>query len=112
MSYGLSENDIIIILNVFTEHTSVEKVILFGSRAKGNYKSGSDIDLAIIGNDISFDDFLAIKIQLGELNLPYHFDVINHETITDTDLLDHIARVGIIFYEKDADFSLKITKSL
>ena len=100
MRYGLSENDILLILDVFTKHSSVEKAILFGSRAKGNYKPGSDIDLALIGNHILFDEFLSLKFQLDELNLPYRIDLINYITIKDSDILDHIKRVGVAFYEK------------
>jgi len=100
MIYGLSETDINLILDVFALHSAVEKVILFGSRAKGNYKPGSDIDLVMMGSNVSFDEFLTLMSQLEELNLPYHIDLINHETIKDSDILDHIKRVGVTVYEK------------
>lgn len=67
----------------------MKNLLFFGSRAKGNYKKGSDIDIAIIGNERK------LSYQLNEEgNLPYFFDIINLEKITNKDLLVHINRVG------------------
>jgi uncharacterized protein len=99
MRYGLSETDIKLIQDVFAGHSSLDKVILFGSRAKGNFKPGSDIDLALIGSNISFDEFLFLVNQLEELNLPFKIDLIDFKTIKDEAVLDHIKRIGVTFYE-------------
>jgi predicted nucleotidyltransferase len=69
----------------------VDKLIVFGSRAKGNYKKGSDVDLAIIGNEKKLSYYLN-----EETNLPYFFDVINLQKITNKNLIEHIKRVGKI----------------
>ena len=99
-SFGLSEKTILSIQSVFKKYPSVEKVIIYGSRAKGNYKNGSDIDLTFIGKNISDRDWGGIFQDLDELPTPYTFDLSILSTIENPDLVDHINRVGKIFYEK------------
>ena len=101
-SFGLSEKTILSIQSVFKKYPSVEKVIIYGSRAKGNYKNGSDIDLTFIGKNISDRDWGGIFQDLDELPTPYTFDLSILSTIENPDLVDHINRVGKIFYEKSA----------
>jgi len=86
--FGLNNKEIQSIKSVL-KNNNIEKSIIFGSRAKGNYKKGSDIDIAIIGNERK------LAYQLNEEgNLPYFFDVINLKKITNKGLLAHINRVG------------------
>jgi predicted nucleotidyltransferase len=85
---------------VFAENAKVETAIIFGSRAKGNYKEGSDIDIVIKGLELNFEDRLNLMQKLDELGLPYKIDLINYYNITDLDLIDHIDRIGIMFYVK------------
>jgi len=70
MNYGLSDKVIESIQKVFKTVPKVDKVILFGSRARGNFRPGSDIDLVIQGKDYTFNDNLAILAKLDDLNLP------------------------------------------
>jgi len=77
----------------------IEKAVLFGSRAKGSSKPGSDIDLALFGRDLNTALLDQIDNALDDLFLPYRIDLIIHDRIAHRDLLDHIARVGILFYE-------------
>lgn len=100
MKYGLRENVLEDIINIFAKHSKVEKVLLYGSRAKGNYKRGSDIDLTLVGKNINMQDINRIYLELDELYLPYGFDLSILEKIENEDLIDHINRVGIIIYEK------------
>jgi uncharacterized protein len=100
MQYGLSDEVIKKIQQIFTENNVVEKVILFGSRAKGNFKQGSDIDLAIIGNKIGMQEIVALKTALEKINLPIEFDLINFKTIAESALIEHIERVGVAIYQK------------
>ena len=86
--FGLSNNHIDLINSVFTKYDCISKVVVYGSRAKGNYKKGSDIDLAIVGNERKFSYYLN-----EETNLPYFFDVVNLEKL-DNSILEHIKRVG------------------
>jgi predicted nucleotidyltransferase len=97
---GLLESDIGLILSVIKKQKRINKVILFGSRAKGSYTPGSDIDLALSGADLVTDDLLNILVDLDDLNLPYKIDLIILERIKEKDLLDHICRVGVDIYKK------------
>ena len=88
------------IQRIFAKFPAIEKAILYGSRAKGNAKNGSDIDLTIVGNSLLFSDLLKIESELSELNSPYLIDLCIYHQIQNPDLLGHIQRVGKLFYEK------------
>lgn len=96
---GISEQDWLSIIKVFKSQPLIEKVVLYGSRTKGNYKPYSDIDITIFGL-LNLMQLQEIENQLYDLNLPYTFDASQHHTIKNNDLLEHIQRVGIIVYEK------------
>jgi predicted nucleotidyltransferase len=83
------------IINILKKDEKVQKIILFGSRAKGTAKSGSDIDLAIVGENINFRDLCRFGVQLDDLDLPYQIDLVDYNTITNPELKSHIDRVGI-----------------
>ncbi len=100
MKYGLSENVQRVIRSVFEKQPKVEKAILYGSRAIGNYKNGSDIDLMLEGDQLRLEDLLSIMVQLDNLDLPYKFDISDRKSIQNDALLEHIERVGTIFYSK------------
>lgn len=92
---GISENSLSIVLSILNNRTVVEEAILFGSRAKGNYKPGSDIDIAIKGKGITKDILSALNAAFEESPLIYFVDVIAYDSITNPDLKSHIDRVGI-----------------
>ncbi len=100
MTYGLNENTIQKIRNVFTMFPEVEETILFGSRANGKFKPGSDIDLTLKGADVNLSIVNKISMELDELLLPYTIDLSIYHQIGNTDLIDHIERVGVVFYKK------------
>ena len=100
MNSGLAEDTTTRIRAVFANHPEVEKVILYGSRAKGNYRSGSDIDLTLLGNGLTPDILGKIRGELDDGPLPYRVDLSILSHITHADLVDHIRRVGVVFYEK------------
>lgn len=100
MRFGLSEQIISGIINVCSAFDEVDEVILFGSRAKGNYKTGSDIDLAITGGKVSLSVLNRISLMLDELNSPYTFDLIILHHIDNLELTDHIKRVGVTLLKK------------
>jgi predicted nucleotidyltransferase len=101
--FGLKEATIEKIITVFSQYPNIQKVLLYGSRAKGNYRNGSDIDLTLIGENISYGQLSKIDIQIDDLLLPYCFDISIFKDIENLDLIDHINRVGLIFYEKSSD---------
>ena len=100
MKTGLSEKIWNEITKVFENFPRIIEVILFGSRAMGNFREGSDIDLAVKGENIELNDLLDIEAALEDLQLLYTFDVINYSKLTNPDLKAHINRVGIQVYNK------------
>ena len=107
MKYGLSDKATIAIQNVFSRFPQVGAVILYGSRAKGNYREGSDIDLTLIavdGQSIDLGTRFKIDEALDELMLPYSFDISVMAEIDNPALIDHIERVGKDFYQKSSTF--------
>ena len=97
-TFGLSKDVQIKICEVFAQNPNVIEVIIYGSRAKGNYKSGSDIDLTLVGDNLTTTDLLKIENDLDDLLLPYKLDLSILRQIENQDLLDHINRIGKIFY--------------
>ncbi len=100
LRFGLSEITIKKISDVFAKHPEVTKVVLYGSRAKGNYKNGSDIDLTLKGDGLTLSQVYAIENEIDDLLLPYSFDISIFKQISNPDLVEHINRVGLVFYEK------------
>jgi predicted nucleotidyltransferase len=101
MRYGLSELQYNQIVKVFVHHKEVDKVILYGSRAKGTQKPYSDIDITILGDNLNFSLLQKIEIELDDLLLPYKFDVSLYNSIENNDLAEHIKRVGKTIYKKE-----------
>lgn len=98
-SVGLRHNDLVTIVSVLEQHPEVAEAYLFGSRAKGNYRTGSDVDIALKGENLNAEIVSGISYQLNEeTSMPYKFDVLNYHSINNNDLKQHIDRVGICFY--------------
>ena len=98
--FGLPSHTIQQIRQVFSQHPTLEKVTLYGSRAKGNYHNGSDIDLTLEGKKLTARTLYRIDEELEELLLPYTFDLSLLKEIDNSDLLGHIRRIGIVFYSR------------
>ena len=98
--YGLKLKDRNLIWSVFARYPELEKAILYGSRAKGNYKSYSDIDLTLIGKKLDLTLQNKIENELDDLLLPFKFDISIYNKISNSDLLGHIDRVGKEFYTR------------
>jgi predicted nucleotidyltransferase len=102
LRFGLKETVIQKIGHVLSRYPQVEKAILYGSRAKGNYKNASDIDLTLHGGkDLTLKVLYRIMDELDDLLLPYIIDLSIFNTIHDPDVIEHIQRVGVTFYDKD-----------
>ncbi|MBU6324695.1 MAG: nucleotidyltransferase domain-containing protein [Bacteroidetes bacterium] len=101
--FGLIPKDLTDICAVLAKYPEVKEGILFGSRAKGNYRTGSDVDLALKGEDLSSRIVADIADELNEETLmPYRFDVLNYHRIETPSLRAHIDRVGKCIYTADA----------
>jgi len=99
--FGLTKNTLINIQQSISKIPQIDKVIIYGSRAKGNYRTGSDIDITLFGNNLTLDNSIyPLMDLLDDLYLPYTFDISIFEQIENQNLKDHINRVGKVFYEK------------
>lgn len=97
---GLTIEEITSIRAVFSKYQQVEKVLIYGSRAMGNFKPASDIDLTLIGKDIDLSLLTKIEFDLDDLMLPYKFDVSIYDKISNAEFLNHIKRVGKEIYKR------------
>lgn len=101
MSFGLKDSDIEYIRNAMKRFKEIEKAVIFGSRAKGNFKAASDVNIAIYGEKINFDVLSKLHAILEEESpMPYFFDIIDYSHLNHKELKEHIDRVGKIIYEK------------
>jgi predicted nucleotidyltransferase len=98
---GLSIKTIESIQGIFKKYQKIESVFIYGSRAKGNFKNGSDIDLTIDGAELTLTDLFKIENELDDLFLPYKIDLSLIHHIESAELLEHIKRVGKVFYLKN-----------
>ncbi len=98
--FGLSEDTIGRLKSVFSTYPKVEKVVLYGSRAKGNFKNASDIDLTLFGEGITLSEMQTMELEIDDLLLPYKVDLSVFTTISNLDLQEHIRRVGCDFYTR------------
>lgn len=95
---GFKQDDLSIIVQIISKFPEIKRAVIFGSRAKGNYKAGSDTDIAVWA--IDNDSILRLSgILNDETLLPYKFDLLNYNTTNNTDLKEHIDRVGIEIYK-------------
>jgi len=98
--FGLSEATIQKICAVLARYPQVEKAVLYGSRATGSYRNGSDIDLALFGDDITLRTLCSIMDAIDDLLLPYSVDLVIYGQILDPDLRAHIQQAGVVFYQR------------
>ena len=92
--FGLSSKNLEAIKAVLRKYDEIESVKIFGSRAKGNFKRYSDIDLALFGN-FELKTLMEVRASLEELDVIYQFDVVHYESLKNKELQRHIERVGV-----------------
>jgi len=101
VDHGLSAETVRRIHSVFVAFPQVESAIFYGSRAKGNYKRGSDIDLALTGAGLNWKLLGDIAEAIDDLLLPYETDLLIYEQLSDDSVREHIDRVGKVFYRRE-----------
>lgn len=102
MNFGLRDEDLANIIKTMQQFSEIEKAAIFGSRVKGNYKPGSDVDIVIWGNDISFSTLARVHAILEEESpMPYFFDIVDYAHLNHEELKSHIDRVGIVFFTRE-----------
>ena len=101
MQYGLSAQTLKKVRDVLVQYPQVEEAVLYGSRARGDYKNGSDIDLTLRGGDALTHTILSrIANDLDDQLLPYTIDLSIFKDIRDAEMAAQIERVGVVFYKK------------
>jgi len=99
--HGLSERDMRTISGILRKYPDIRRVFLFGSRAKGSFKAGSDIDLAIMNDGLRENTIRALQIDFEESSLPYFVDIVYFPALSHPELKEQILRAGVLFYERD-----------
>lgn len=98
-AFGLTDRDMNTVEDIFRKYPDIQTVVIFGSRAKGTYKHGSDIDLAVMDQGITDTLIRNIQSEFEDSSLPYFVDLINYHNLTHSDLKNHIDRIGVPFYQ-------------
>ena len=99
MKYGLPNRTLDTLDSIFKKYPGIRQVILYGSRAKGKYRNGSDIDLSLKTEEtFTFTDLLRIAGDFDDSDIPYFVDVSIYEKLSNPDLKEHIDRVGKVLY--------------
>ncbi len=99
MRFGIPVKSMNLIFGVLRQREEVKKAAMFGSRGMGDYKKGSDVDIAIYGTAITAEIVNQLSVELNEkLPLPYYFDIVHYESLKHKKLKEHIDRHGEAFY--------------
>ena len=102
MSLGLDGRTLDLLVSALSREPTVHRAILFGSRAKGTAKPGSDIDLCLEGPDLGTPVLARLETFLDDLLLPWEIDLVPRTDIDNPELLAHIDEFGIPIYERSA----------
>ncbi|WP_319579999.1 nucleotidyltransferase domain-containing protein [uncultured Methanospirillum sp.] len=97
---GLSEEQTECIRKILSSCSHLEKAVIFGSRAMGTNRPGSDIDIALFGDNLTIHDKISLMTRIDDLDLTYETDIIHVQSVTNQELLAHISRVGKVIYER------------
>jgi predicted nucleotidyltransferase len=97
-NFGLSQRSIDELHGILSKYPDITKVHVFGSRAKGNYKPGSDIDLAIMNQGLAPRTIARVLSDCAESSLPIVVDLVDFHALTNAEFINHIQRVGVLFY--------------
>lgn len=99
--FGIDESIIENIINIIKEYNEITKAVIFGSRARGDYKNTSDIDIALFGDKLNNTINTKIFYQIEDLYIPYKIDLINFNTLGDNNKIkENILKEGVEIYAK------------
>jgi predicted nucleotidyltransferase len=96
--FGLAPSVISMIRGVFSRYPAISEVRLYGSRAKGNFREGSDIDLSIMDEEVTATQMMQLENDIDELPTLYSIDLSLFHRIDNPSLAEHILRIGKVFY--------------
>ena len=100
--FGLDEETLHTIEDALKPFSDVEEAIIFSSRAMGNYKRGSDVDIALKGTHLTSRSVDALRTFFNDAapGYPYKTDVLNYHTLANAELKKHIDEHGKILYKR------------
>lgn len=98
--FGLTDREMKEISRILSECAAVQRVLIFGSRAKGSFHTGSDIDLAIENPGVSSRELIALAEKFRDSTLPVNVDLVDYNALTHQPFIEHIDRVGKLFFER------------
>lgn len=98
--YGLSEQNLQELRSILSSIPHIEEAILYGSRARGDYKKGSDVDLSIKGSKLTFHDLSLLDDKLYYSYIPYFFDTNSYDQLTNPNLIANINHDGKVVYKR------------
>jgi uncharacterized protein len=101
MRFGIPEARLEQLLATISREPRVHGVVLYGSRAKGNYREGSDIDLCLDAPELDYSSLLRMETELDDLLLPWKIDLAVRQKIDNPDLIAHIDRVGMTLFTRE-----------
>ena len=102
-TFGISKKSFSLLLSALQKYNEIEKAVIFGSRAMGNEKTGSDIDIAIYGAGVNNKLIVELKTILNEkMNIPYFVDLLEYKSISNMQLKDHIDKEGKILFNRNS----------
>lgn len=100
MSFGISSESLSKLINLFEQTPKITEIKIYGSRALGSYKEGSDIDITIMNNGFSYNDLLQLTNKIDDLLIPYKVDISIFNELDNKELIEHINKHGVGFYKK------------
>lgn len=98
--YGLLQQELDAIISILSSNSNVEQAILYGSRAKGNFKRFSDIDITLKGDRLTMSDLTQLSADIDNLLLPYELDLSLLSSLKNPDLIEEISRTGILLLNR------------
>lgn len=96
---GLTNEEMQELVAALSTQPNIEKAIVYGSRAMGTNRKFSDVDMTLVGKNLSHSDLNQVALKIDDLLLPYEFDLSPYSSLTNKNLLEHIRRVGKVIYE-------------
>ena len=100
MRFGLSDNEIDALRLTFASFPEVKEAIIYGSRARGNYRVSSDIDITLKGEELTYTQLALLDEKIDLLYLPYFVDISLFDSLKDSNLVENIVRDGQVFYQR------------
>lgn len=99
--FWLHEKVIESIVAILKKYEQVERAVIYGSRARGDYRNNSDIDIALFGDELTFSINTKIFYEIDELYWVYKIDLVNMNSLKeDNKFKQNIIREGVEIYAK------------